>query len=621
MDEMVKQHIVFLTPEALKDAYLNDRITDYTNIGIQLDQKMILSQVMYSRKIVKKVPYALFVNPSSYDAPRSSLMNYLLEDMIIKKHQEGKTFRTITAGIHKIVKFVNWIDTEAKFPATITEARSVYQRYTRHLKSEIRLGNLSQGEAHVCHSSARNMLRAVFQDAKGEITYAIANIPNKRDGGRAKSSDDDIAHSFRFYTQLFDQISDFLLQGKEYPFLLNLPAEDLWVIPSSTWIKPQHSNNDLQAFDYKTGRVRDEDEIKNIYNLRFLRDGRWARRALLEALNKNNTDLKSDRRMKLGVIAAKAYFMHFLAITGMNDSTAGLLLWSDEFQIEKTKQKYRNIKLRAGNKPVEFQIQSKFIDRFRKYLELRNYLLNTNKCEYLFFEGYSKKAKLGSRQTSGSRSSVINAYMKKTFDKTLPIINSKQSRVNKTHQVIKKSGIEVAAKLAQSSRATILKHYHGESDKTSGYQISEFFDHLNSNLLNEEKSSIETNIGRCSNHDHPGEYQDEVSSIHPDCKQPEGCLFCDKHRIHPDESDIRKLFSLQYVINQSRYVAKSEEHFNATFWPSLNRIYSIVSVIENLSDSKKALVLEVKEDVMVNENLTEYWEKKLTFLIDAGVLK
>ncbi len=73
--------------------------------------------------------------------------------------------------------------------------------------------------------------------------------------------------------------------------------------------------------------------------------------------------------MYLGTIAMKAYFMHFLALTGMNDSTAATLRWDDEYNIEKEQYNFRNIKYRAGNKPVEYSIRREFILEFKKICE------------------------------------------------------------------------------------------------------------------------------------------------------------------------------------------------------------------------------------------------------------
>ena len=61
------------------------------------------------------------------------------------------------------------------------------------------------------------------------------------------------------------------------------------------------------------------------------------------------------------------------------------MMWNKNYQINKTRQKFRNIKYRAGNKVVEFEIGTKFLKQFQQFILLREFVLNGNESEYLFF--------------------------------------------------------------------------------------------------------------------------------------------------------------------------------------------------------------------------------------------
>lgn len=41
-----------------------------------------------------------------------------------------------------------------------------------------------------------------------------------------------------------------------------------------------------------------------------------------------------------------------------------------------------------------------------------------------------------------------------------------------------------------------------------------------------------------------------TSEVSVNCYTPEGCLFCDKYRIHVDATDIRKSLSCRYCIEK-----------------------------------------------------------------------
>lgn len=620
MSEMVKQPIFFLTPEAIKDIYKDRELPDYSNIGVQLDQKLILSQILYGTKRIVRNPYSLYVNPKTLIVERRIVIDYILNNIVIPQYQNGKSLRTSTAKIQKIITFIDWVDTnDIDFLQNKAIARTSLENYTLHLKTNIRQSMLSQGEAHARHFAVMNFLRSIHNDKTGEITAGIRPIPNKREGKVVKSSDENMSYSFNFYYSLFSQIADFLLNDHKYPFKLNLPGENLWVIPSQYWIKPKHREYGIMAFDYTEGRIRAEDEITNLYGLKYLRDGRWARKEILAAIEKNNIDPISNRRLMLGSIAIKAYFMHFLAITGMNDSTAATLPWLEEYSIEKTKQKFRNIKYRAGSKVVDFQIQREFMDDFRKFLKLRSLVLNGGHFDYMFFVGYGQNVSLSNNQKVGSFSSSINAYMIKNIDPDLPKINSKQSRVNKTHQVIKQNGIITASQLAQSSKNTIIKHYLGESEESSAQQIAAYFKALNNGLIAKDGEGTSISIGQCRAYGSPSSAINNKDVI-SNCSQAEGCLFCDKYCLHADESDIRKLISLEFVINESRYIAKNEDHFLGVFSLVLDRIGNILTLLKN-EHNKENLVEKIRIDVFENENLSPFWEHKLSTLIDMGILK
>jgi hypothetical protein len=113
----------------------------------------------------------------------------------------------------------------------------------------------------------------------------------------------------------------------------------------------------------------------------------------------------------------------------------------------------------------------------------------------------------------------------------------------------------------------------------------------------------------------------EIDGISIDCKQPEGCLFCEKYGCHSDEIDLRKLFSLEYIIEETRSLAKNNDHFLSVFQPVLLRINIIVDDIRNTKNISKSLIEKIKIDVFENENLHPYWEHKLALLIDIGLIK
>lgn len=620
MSKLEKIPIFFMSVESIVNTYIENENMNLDNIGVITDQKIILSQILYMEKTIIKHPYSLKVNKSTYIAKRKKVITYLIEEIIVKLFQKGRGSRTISTYLSGTINFINWSDrNNLCFLESIENAINVFWQYTYYLKDRIRLGTYSQGEAHSKHIKAHKMLHSLFNDTENRILAGNKIIPNKRNNKAEKSLDKDQKYHFNFCYKLFHQLTDFLLEGKEYPLKLDMLSGTIWCIPSKHHFITNNDQSPM-AFNYRKGTINNIDEIFYSYKLKYRRDARNAIKNFIQQIDKHNSNLRSTQRLNLGYRALMAYYLYFLTITQMNDSTAATLLWSDDYKIEKDRQKFKNIKYRAGNKPVEFQIQSKFINDFKKFLKLREYLLDGKEFEYLFFVRDGINPKLSKRQKQGAFSAVINAVFIKTIDSKLPRLTSRQLRVNKTYQVIKKDGIVAASQLAQSSINTMITYYQGESQETTDKQLGEYFDTLNQNLFKKDENEKELTVGNCKSPNSP-ESDISLKGIDIDCSKSEGCLFCKHYGLHADERDIKKLFSLTYVINESRYIAKSEEHFLSVYGIVLSRVDNIMAqIIKEKRQTQKNIDL-FQKDVYENENLHPYWEYKLKTLINMGVIK
>lgn len=66
-------------------------------------------------------------------------------------------------------------------------------------------------------------------------------------------------------------------------------------------------------------------------------------------------------------------------------------------------------------------------------------------------------------------------------------------------------------------------------------------------------------VGICSNYGNPNPLSNALVKVN--CKSPEGCLFCDKYRIHADEKDARKLISCRYYLQKTAQLSNNKEKF------------------------------------------------------------
>lgn len=377
----------------------------------------------------------------------------------------------------------------------------------------------------------------------------------------------------------------------------------------------------LITFNNKTGKVRTVEEMSNL-TLSPIKTIKRSIKTFCEEINKNNSDFYSEQRLKLGTLALKAYFLHFRMITGMNDSTAATLFFNEDYEISKSTYFFRNIKYRARNKLVEFQIRKEMVNYFKKFIKLRRFILNGNEMDYLFFLDYGEKVRITSFQFKGSFGGDSCQQFIKKIDPKIPIITARQDRVNKMYYIINKHGAVTASKLGQSSLYNIINNYHGETEESYTSEITNYFNKLNESLISRKSDKVENiNSGQCREFGVPDNKIVINDAIKIDCKSAEGCLFCSKYCNHADEMDIRKLISLLYVINESKYISKNQEYYLFIFSDVINRIEEILKVIKTVLKEKSHIVEDIRVDVFENENLTPYWEQKLNMLVKIGVLK
>ncbi len=530
---------------------------------------------------------------------RQKVAQFIIDDIVLK-YQMGRSYGTIEVFIQQIFYFIDWIDSNnLELNNNIQTAKIAFQQYTIFLRSKIRNGSLAIRTAHIKHIAVYKLLNSIYEDKENVIAAGIQLIKKVRSNTIGKSHLKDQQYHYNFYYNFFHQVTNFLLENKPYPLKLHLPSNDIWFLPTRRTFF-----NDVKeypmAFNYLDGTVREEVEIKELFNLEFLKEAIDRRNHFLQLLEENNK-YYSDYRFKLGSMALKAFYILFLTNTGMNDSTAASLKWETNSE-KKEQHNFKNIKYRAGNKPVEFQIKKKFSKNFTKFLLLREYLLNKNEFNYLFFHGYDKNIRFNNTQKLGTFSSIINRYFKENIDTNLPTINSKQLRVNKTHQVIKSDGIIAASQLAQSSISTIISSYLGESQESADSQFLEYFNTLNKKIFEKSSTEKEIAIGRCKKINTPDKKFTPII-FQNNCDYNEGCLFCKNFGLHIDKIDLQKLYSLKYVINECKYVAKDENHFISIYGNVLKRIISIEEEIINTSKLLKKDLEEYEKDVFENENL------------------
>jgi len=608
---MIKEIPIFIvTPEELLNIYKRNENFKESNLVIFHEKRIPICKIFYKNIHIRTYPYQL--SGEKRNSPIAKKIFQFMIDDFIEKYQKGNRPNTIDLQIQYFFNFIDWIDKiNSNLPETIGEAKNIFLNYGLFLKEQLRLNNISNFVGHVKHKAALRLLENIFSDKEGYIIDGNKIIQNKRIKSSTTVKKHDLEYSYKFYYQFFEIVSDFILTNKPYPLLLNVNNKNkIWVLPS----RYRFITNEIQApmaFNINNGNIKTLEEILNENNGIKIEYAKDNIRRFRNTINVANA-YRSSQRLNLGLHALRAFYMLFLANTGMNDSTASTLPWNNDYNIEKSFQKFRNIKYRAGNKPVEFQIRKSFVSQFNKYIKLRSYLLGDKSFDFLFFTGKNNNIKIDKTMKDGGYSSWINRYFKQKINKSLPNITSRKTRVAKTKEVIKQYGIITASQMAQTSIDTLISHYQGTVQEEGESEISQYFEKLNNNIFIKNEADTTTIVGHCVSNS---------NKIVKDCKIGEGCLFCEHYRLHNDKEDFQKILSLKFIILECKHIAKDVEHFEDNYRKEIKRIDKIIEIAITSKQIEKKTISFYQEDVFENENLHPYWQHKLDTLVSMGVLK
>lgn len=385
-------------------------LIDFSNLRVILPGKKTIhdlgvlcfkERIRKDRCAAKKGFMIWQVNPKTLYPERKHAIKQFAK-YIYSLHCFGKRSETILGHINVLRHFIQWCDNEYPHAfLTITDARKAYFLYTKMLMDEIRKNSQHVNSAAIKQCLILNILSAIFDDNHGFLAAGIKKIRSSRIAANntIAPSENTAEQAIALYTHLFNGISKFLLDNDDYPFQMKLPNESVWVFPGHpTFITKKMQLNRaglkerLWVWDYVNGKIFSYEEIRHHYSRPYR-----AKEMVINAIQflKNaNSDQYHFARLNLAFLAIECFIMLFIANTGMNITPLSQLQWdtNQDFQCSKNIQHgFKTVKHRAGGMNVEFHITTHFLPYFRKYLELRKWVLQGQNAPLFFLRNKQKK--------------------------------------------------------------------------------------------------------------------------------------------------------------------------------------------------------------------------------------
>jgi len=548
----------------------------------------------------------------------------LLSDRIEKV---GNTPTSAAAYFTHIKKLFDWADGLGKgvnLWIDREETEALLLEYFGSLRVELAAGRLSSNTVAGLQGGLLTLARDFYDDA---ICRGFRPVKQGQSENATKPPEErDLTEFYGWVTEVFDKGADALLAGTPFPIGLDNPrnrSQKLWLVPNGKSRATLLNVDGGAAWDIENGCLRTIEAVTAIY-AGNKRPRNVAMRALKQAqriLDEANSQQQHPERLSLASFACLAFGALFALETGGNEAVLKSLDYTDglleEIRAGKvTHSKFKALKLRADGKEVTLVISVGFVSRLQKYLKLRQALVAEADVDKLLIF-------LGERNVPKA---YPHGWLTKNLRKrlgrlgvTVPPLGTRKLRAAKQDHLVRHEGPVVAAAIMQHGLATALRNYSNGSESVHQSEMGAYLGGLQDRVLEGQQTppgTAESGVGVCTSPNQPRELV-PGSPVAPSCRSTEGCLFCDKFKVHADEKDVRKLLSCKYCLKlaMDRFPSGGSDAVIAD-----GIISRLDSLLAEIRTRVPAVVLRLEQEVNVEERLDPFWEVKLEQLTMLGVM-
>ncbi|MBP0623393.1 integrase [Cupriavidus sp. LEh25] len=568
-------------------------------------------------------------DPRSFSSERTKVVRLLVTQLSERVTLGAWRSETIYGALRGVLDFANWADRLGLHQVLCNEkatAEAVH-RYFREKREQVSLGNLNHNTVAGIQPNLLSMLREFFRnddfcaDARVLRQQRYAYAPTAVPDAEAQAA------LLAWADALFSSISTLVLDFKPYPLhVTTARGENLCLVPHTHGRSEGHDSYGLLGWNLETGQLRTREEITRRLAEAGANNPRHRSWCIARLTSKHlaaaNEDAQSPIRRSHASMAVFCFATLFLAETGVSLAQLLAMKWSPELaanlqEASVVRQKFREVKYRAGGMEVTFTVSLAFMPKLKAYLALRRYLVQDADCDALFVVvGHHAQLR---RLTALSAQFLDRLYSRLgTLGIVLPRISARQWRAAKQDWAVSNHGPVVAARLMGHSLATALRSYSNGMDTAHKAEMGAFLASVEKTVLkagNDPAGSIKSAVGVCIEFHKPAPIAASVA-VQPDCRSTEGCLFCDQYRVHADAADIRKLLSCRHCIRLVSGRADSLEQYESSFGAVLRRVDFLLN---ELRKRDAALVGQIEHGVDIDGDLDAFWSTKLDQLYELGV--
>lgn len=647
-NEFVHRQIIIIDPKDIKIEVIQPQfsVLGFYNPASPGKRYLDLGALCYRRRS-KAAPnrVGIPVDTSSLDTARIPFVRALIDEFRLS----SSTYKIIRL-FNNIKLFFDWLDDQGQPFAfdDVASMKSAYFGYTRHLLHRMNSSGvggqpIKQATASQYQSSALTVVRIATGLSKPEIQGIATCIPGNAQANHVSvklPSADVQAQTFSALLNFIDEAHCLLVGNGALPLHLVSPRGE------SSYLYSLQSNNEKSKAAYfsmsplllKSPAFPTWDQVK----AHFVLDGNS--RALSVAssgynrakrfFERNNKDFRSELRRRIGNHAVTAGMLAFIAATGCNLSvTQALEVDTLEFVPSTQGRRFSGTKARSGGKTVVPEFGLRFAPVFKKYLQLREWVLNGSHSALVF-------PVVSAEYRISPVGNVSIVGFKNFFARTLPEtvwVAPTHWRKNVSYQYVRLSGGDMALTSEKLGNTvdTVRQAYSRPALEDFAGEMTSFFEAMHQaaidrtriveripvRILDEKRPEAVTGAGACGKapETQPERAQGFTEQAPtPTCRDPETCLFCEFYAVHADEEDIRRLLSLRYLI-QAIKDKQHVDHWQIKFAPTVHRIDEVLSAIKDTEGGSQSMINRVREEVE-SGSLDAFWSIHFDTLVTLGAV-
>jgi hypothetical protein len=599
----------------------------------------------FDRKNITK-NFGLLVELKSLKKDRIIGIKNIIKD-ILNKNYAYNTIYSLYKTINCIIQFINK-NYENYDLSNIKDAEEIYIGYTKNLINNIeqrknKLGTIVSTESYKSQQSHLAKFLSYCTQVDINHFYSLVRMIESYRVNNTVSRenvDENITNKIKILLEIFNAISDHILDNKELPCLIDLKEYNI----RKAYIDLNLINkaNDFYIeMMYKQDKIVSLDDF--IENISLKVNNNYERQAYIAQYNRkvrrikylNNLDFKDcETKIIMTNFCIICFAKLLISVSGANESVIYKLKMNDFETIsnEKGKRAY-GIKNRANSKKISIEFGLKFKKIFRKYILLREKINNIYKDDISEYHKTLLFIKLPiKRFLSINKITEIDSILFDKFNRVYKRIfkvttaTNKELRKNVANNFLNSTNSVALTSIKLGNTPKVLdKFYTDASFKEMAYQLTDYFDHIEKDIVLkgrnshnlipvkfESKNIKNTVIGNCSTHSPKliSGFNEQIATL--ECRNPKSCLFCDSYVIILNKTDLKKLISLKYILEYNNQI--KEEKIRIIY-----RIDEILNFIIEKNYNLKKTIIEITEEV--NEGfLDEYWNNHLNMLIEMESL-